>query len=109
MELNKERMGKAVVVHVQGEVDASNVEEFKQFLNGLMREEDKLFVVDMSALSFIDSSGIGALVGFFKRVRLGEGDVRLAALPDRIRKIFELTRLDRVFTIYENVKEAAEA
>jgi len=57
-------------------------------------------------VEFIDSSGLAAFVRLFKRVRIGEGDVRLCGLRPEVFKIFELTRLNRVFDIFETRAEA---
>ena len=63
-------------------------------------------VFDMSRVEFIDSSVIGALVGFMRKARDAGGDVKLAALTPDIETIFELTRLQKVFQIHDSVEEA---
>jgi anti-sigma B factor antagonist len=62
--------------------------------------------VDLRALDFFDKSGISALVNLFKRVRIGEGGVNLCNIKPEIMKLFELTRLNRVFDIYDSRPEA---
>ena len=67
----------------------------------------KYFVVDLGEVSFVDSAGLGALVRLYKRVRIGEGDVRLARVSPNVMQILELTRLNRVFDIFASPQEAA--
>jgi anti-sigma B factor antagonist len=60
----------------------------------------------MAAIDFIDSSGLGALVGALKGVSKEKGEIRIAGLSPEVRTIFELTRLHRIFDIYENIETA---
>jgi anti-sigma B factor antagonist len=66
-------------------------------------------VVDLTATDFLDSTGLGALVAGFKRLRAHDGDMRLVCSTARIRKVFELTRLDLVLPIFESVEDACRA
>ena len=71
-----------------------------------MREGRQRFVIDLAGVPFMDSSGLATLVQTFKRVRIGEGDVRIAALQDEVLRVFQLVRLDRVFDLYPDAEVA---
>lgn len=109
MEIREENLNDALVLHVVGDVDASTAADLKHHFEGALGRHHGVFVVDLSEVGFIDSSGLGALVGFYKQVRIGEGDARLCGLQEGVAKIFELTRLDRVFGIHPDVDAAVVA
>lgn len=94
------------LVKVSEELDARNAQQAKEFFKELVAEGSSSVVVDLSPLDFIDSSGLGALVTALKIARQDNGVVRLCALSPPVKSIFELTRLSRVFEIYETSDEA---
>jgi anti-sigma B factor antagonist len=83
---------------------------FKDRLEELKTEGKTNVVVDLSKADFMDSSGIGTLIGALTTMRKAGGDLKLACMKDRIKNLFVLTRLlGPIFTDYETVEEAAEA
>jgi anti-sigma B factor antagonist len=71
-----------------------------------MEAGEQKFVVDFSETGYIDSSGLGVLVSLSKKIREAGGDLRLAGLNDDLRTLFELTKLDTLFTIMGSAEEA---
>ena len=94
------------VISLAGEVDLYTAPEFKQQLLDVIGEGGKDVVVDFSDTTFIDSTTLGVLVGGVKRLRAQDGRLSLVCSDRNIRKIFEITGLDRVFTIYPTRDEA---
>ena len=94
------------VVTVEGFVDASTVGDLRDTLERLVREGRQRFVIGLAGVPFMDSSGLATLVQTFKRVRIGEGDVRVAGLQDEVLRVFQLVRLDRVFDLYPDAPAA---
>ena len=94
------------VIALAGEVDLYTAPEFKQQLLDVIGQGGKEVVVDFSDTTFIDSTTLGVLVGGVKRLRAQEGRLSLVCSDRNIRKIFEITGLDRVFTIYPTRDEA---
>jgi anti-sigma B factor antagonist len=94
------------VISLTGEVDLYTAPEFKQQLLEVIGEGGKDIVVDFSDTTFIDSTTLGVLVGGVKRLRAQEGRLSLVCSDRNITKIFEITGLDRVFTIYPTRDEA---
>jgi anti-sigma B factor antagonist len=86
------------VISLSGEVDLYTAPEFKQQLLEV--------IVDFSGTTFIDSTTLGVLVGGVKRLRSNDGQLSLVCSDRNITKIFEITGLDRVFTIYPTRDEA---
>jgi anti-sigma B factor antagonist len=96
----------AYVISLAGEVDLYTAPEFKQQLLDVIGQGGKEVIVDFSDTTFIDSTTLGVLVGGVKRLRTNEGQLSLVCSDRNITKIFEITGLDRVFTIYPSRDEA---
>jgi anti-sigma B factor antagonist len=98
--------GDTYVISLAGEVDLYTAPEFKQQLLEVIGEGAKDVVVDFSGTTFIDSTTLGVLVGGVKRLRSNDGQLSLVCSDRNITKIFEITGLDRVFSIYSTRDEA---
>ena len=94
------------VIELGGEVDLYTAPEFKERLVQVIEDGKKRLVVDLSKATFIDSTTLGVLVGGVKRLRTNDGQLSLVCNDRNITKIFEITGLDRVFTIYLTRDEA---
>ena len=99
----------AYLIALAGEVDLYTAPEFKQQLLEVVGQGGKSIVVDFSDATFIDSTTLGVLVGGVKRLRPSGGQLSLVCSDRNITKIFEITGLDRVFTIYETRDAAVGA
>jgi len=98
--------GGAYVISLAGEVDLYTAPEFKQQLLDVISQGGKEVIVDFSDTTFIDSTTLGVLVGGVKRLRTNDGQLSLVCSDRNITKIFEITGLDRVFSIYPTRDEA---
>ncbi len=96
----------AYVIALAGEVDLYTAPEFKQELLDVIAKGAKHVVIDLSETTFIDSTTLGVLVGGVKRLRTNDGQLSLVCSDRNITKIFEITGLDRVFTIHASRDEA---
>jgi anti-sigma B factor antagonist len=106
-DIKTEQLGDdAYVISLAGEVDLYTAPEFKQQLLEVIGQGGKQVIVDFSDTTFIDSTTLGVLVGGVKRLRTNEGQLSLVCSDRNITKIFEITGLDRVFTIYATRAEA---
>lgn len=101
-----ETAGDVVVVAVVGQLVVGNRQEFKQSVLDEVERGARRILVDFSETGYVDSSGLGALVSLNKRLREVGGELRLAALNDDMRTLFELTRLDTLFRLYVTRAEA---
>ena len=100
--------GSVSSVSVGGEVDLSTAPELKEVLNGVIDGGARYVLVDLSSATFIDSTTLGVLMGAVKRVRPEGGEIAIACKDQNIRKIFEITLLDRVFAIFDTPEEGGE-
>jgi len=97
----------ARVVIVGGEVDVYTAPLLRDALDQQIAAGHVHLVVDLDAVEFMDSTGLGVLVGRLKLVRNRSGWLRVVCSNERVLKVFGITGLDRVFTIAESVEEAA--
>ncbi|AXQ94720.1 STAS domain-containing protein [Cereibacter azotoformans] len=106
MNLEAEARGDLLVVRVQEErIDAASAIQFKDRMRELVAAPCPRVLLDLSRVTFLDSSGLGAVVSVMKL--LGpDRRLELAALGPVVQKVFRLTRMDRVFTIHERVSDA---
>jgi anti-sigma B factor antagonist len=105
--LKVEERGDVAVLAVSGEVDVATVPRLREQLHGLVASGTPRIVVDLDAVDFLDSTGLGVLVGALKRVRANGGELALVCTAPRIRKVFEVTGLTKVFALFDSVDEAA--
>jgi anti-sigma B factor antagonist len=101
--------GDVYVISLAGEVDLYTAPEFKQQLLEVIAQGASNVIVDFSNTTFIDSTTLGVLVGGVKRLRTNDGQLTLVCSDRNITKIFEITGLDRVFSIYGSRAEAVAA
>jgi anti-anti-sigma factor len=109
LEFVTEERGELAIVSPRGDVDADSAGQFQDELDRLLGNGIRFFIVDLENVGFVDSAGLATLIRLYKRVRIGEGDVRLAAVPPQLKEIFALTRLDRVFEVVDTPGEAARS
>jgi anti-sigma B factor antagonist len=98
--------GGVTVVEVDGQLIVGNRHELKDMIQAALDRGERKLLVDFSRTGYIDSSGLGALVSISKRIRESTGELRLAGLNDDLRSLFELTKLDTLFTITETPEQA---
>lgn len=107
MQLKAEEIGEIVQLTIEEErMDAHNSGAFKEQMLVLFDEGKCNLIIDLSAVRFVDSSGLGALVSGFKNASARDGSLKLCGLQPQVRSMFELTRLHRVFEIYTTPEEA---
>lgn len=97
------------VVHVAGEIDVYTVSTLRDRLDAVIERGEHHLVIDLSAVTFMDSTGLGVLVGRLKLVRAVGGSMRLVTANERVLKVFAITGLDKVFEIHRSVAEAVAA
>jgi anti-sigma B factor antagonist len=106
LDLNVRRQGDHAVLEVAGEIDVYTAPKLREKLIELVNDGSYHLVVDLERVDFLDSTGLGVLVGGLKRVRNHDGSLGLVCTQDKILKIFRITGLTKVFPIHDSVDEA---
>ena len=93
------------IVHVGGEIDVYTAPGLRHELDEQIRLGCTDLVVDLTNVTFMDSTGLGVLVGRLKLIRTQGGTMRILGARERVLKVFTITGLDRVFAIVETLDE----
>ncbi|GMU34030.1 MAG: hypothetical protein AMXMBFR20_19020 [Planctomycetia bacterium] len=99
----------ATIVSLEGDVDLHHSPALHAALVEVAGERPKRLVLDMSGVPYIDSSGVGTFVEVFRRVTAYKGKMIFFGLNDRVRSVFEITKLDKFFVICQNEDQATQA
>ncbi len=92
--------GGRYTVTVRGELDVATSPALRGELHSLVEQGARSIRLDLSGTTFIDSSGLGVLVGALKRLREAEGEtITLSGMQDQVRKVFEITGLTTLFAV----------
>lgn len=103
------RVGDRTVVQVAGEIDVYTAPALREELAAQQEVGPVHLVVDLTDVPFMDSTGLGVLVGALKRARTTGGDLRLVIDQEKVLKVFRITALTQVFQIHETLDEALAA
>lgn len=98
--------GDWTVLTVAGDLDVVGAPDLRQYVMTAVHDGNHRLVIDLTGVDFIDSFGLGVLVGALKRTRLLDGDLLVVVPEPRLRRVFELCDLDRVFTLHLALAEA---
>jgi anti-sigma B factor antagonist len=105
LRLRSRKSGAATVVEVGGEVELHSASQLRDELLRAGETEHPCVVVDLSRVTFIDSTGLGVLVGALKRVR-EKGALSLVCPQRQVRRVFEITGLTKVFPMFDRLEDA---
>jgi anti-sigma B factor antagonist len=109
LDLNVRREEGHAILEVTGEIDVYTAPRLREKLIELVNEGSYHLIVDLEKVDFLDSTGLGVLVGGLKRVRNHDGTLQLVCTQEKILKIFRITGLTKVFPIHATVADAAAA
>jgi len=110
LETKHERLGRAVhVLALSGDLDAHTFPAFQERLERTVAEGARAVVIDGKALAYVSSAGLGVLKRMVKDVRADGGDIRLAALTEKIRNIMNLLGFSKIIQVFSTVEEAVES
>jgi anti-sigma B factor antagonist len=101
-------LGTNTILHLRGSLNALTAPGIRGVIDALVEERRLRVTLDLGNLELIDSSGVGAIVSLFKRLRMLGGDVTIARLRGQPREIFRILGLERVFSVVETVEDEAE-
>jgi anti-sigma B factor antagonist len=96
-----------VIVSISGDIDAYHSPKLKEEMEKYTSGEVKEILLELSDVPYIDSAGLGTLVSILRETRNGKKSLKLIGLRPNIKRIFEMTRLDKIFEVYDTVEESA--
>ncbi len=102
LEIRIERKDDSVIVQPTGEIDLSCSADLRHELRDVQRSKPKKLIIDLQQVPYMDSSGVATLVEAMQSARREKTSLILCSLQDKVRSMFEIAKLDSVFTITEN-------
>jgi anti-sigma B factor antagonist len=110
MEMKEEKQGDVLVVRLNGELmGGEDTLAFQKRVYQTIQDECVYVVVDMTDVKWMNSAGLGILMACLTTLRGSEGDLRLANVPERVRRPLEITKLDSVIRIFNGVDKAVQS
>lgn len=110
MEILQRREGNIVLLDIYGTITlGESKEKFARVMDDLLSEAHVNVLVNFSNINYLDSTGIGELVGYMNRFVESKRQLKLLRPHDRIRKLLQITKLDTIFEIYEDEQEALKS
>lgn len=106
MHINFEEKQGIFIFRINGIVDINTSPEFKKAFDHFINEDHNKIVIDLTDVGYIDSSGLATLVEIFKKLRNAGGKFKLVGLSEKIKGLFEITKLDKLFDIKKDEEEA---
>ncbi|MFJ5698475.1 STAS domain-containing protein [Arthrobacter sp. NPDC093139] len=106
MELSYEVKDSYAEIRASGRLNMVSAPKLRDFVAGVVASGSSRIVVNLGETPFMDSSGLGALIGCLKVARQAGGDLRIAAVQPQVKMVLELTSMDRVLTSYATAEEA---
>ncbi|MFW5808036.1 MAG: STAS domain-containing protein [Spirochaetota bacterium] len=106
MEINKRETNDIVILDITGEIDLYNAPEIKDIINKLVEEQKYNVIINLEKVTYIDSSGIGALISSLSNLKKYQGGLKIINVFASVRKVFELTKLTSFFEIFDSEDEA---
>ncbi len=106
MDINKRTKDDIVVLDITGEIDLYNAPEIKDIINKLIEEKKYNVIINLEKVSYIDSSGIGALISSLSNLKKYQGGLKIINVYASVRKVFELTKLTSFFEIFDSEEDA---
>ena len=108
MDVGFKRSGHTLIVSLSGELDHHSAEKIREKIDGTMEKGFKNLIFNFKKVSFMDSSGIGVIIGRYKKVQGKGGSVCITCLNDKIKRIFEISGLFKIIPYYPNDEDALE-
>jgi anti-sigma B factor antagonist len=97
------------VVSISGDIDLETSPQLRDFLKPKLAKKTPALLLDFGGVNYIDSSGLATLIEYFQSVQSFKGKLALAALSPRVKNVFEIVRLEQIFSIHPDVPSALAA
>ncbi len=96
------------IISISGDIDAYHSPKLKEEMEKFIKSETENIILNLTDVPYIDSAGLGTLVSILRESRNYKKELKLVGLRKNIKRIFEMTRLDKIFLIYDTVEESKE-
>ena len=109
MQITERTEDNVPVVSITGDIDLETSPQLRDFLKPKSSKKTQLLLLDFSGVNYIDSSGLATLIEYFQAVQNFQGKLALASLSPRVKNVFEIVRLEQIFSLHPDVPSALAA
>ena len=106
MQLSNIKQDDVVICNIVGDIDINSSPDIRKSFEKLVSGKEGKMVINLSKVSYIDSSGLATLVELLKKTKNYGGIMKLSGLTEKVRGLFEITKLEKLFQIYETSENA---
>jgi anti-sigma B factor antagonist len=106
MAMKTENKNGAIVCYMEGEIDINTAPDMKKNFEKILAKKVPKMVINFSKVTYVDSSGLATLVEILKLMRTYDGKLRLSNLSPKIKSLFEITKLEKLFEIMADETQA---
>ncbi len=108
MKISQEQKNDVVICKIEGEINLNTSPELRKIFEELINKNVKKVLVDFSQVGYIDSSGLATLIELFQRLKKISGKLRICDMQEKVKNVFEITKLHKLFEIYDSQELALE-
>jgi anti-sigma B factor antagonist len=106
MQISKTKQQDVIICNINGDIDLDSSPDIRKAFDELATARQQKIVISLKDVSYIDSSGLATLVEMLKKSKSYGGRLKLSNLADRVKGLFEITKLEKIFQIYDTQEEA---
>jgi anti-sigma B factor antagonist len=106
MNISRKQDNGIITYQIKGDIDINSSPDIREAFEAAVKEEAGKIIVDLDNVSYIDSSGLATLVEMLKKTRAYGGKLRIANLAPKVKSLFEITKLEKLFDIFDTEQEA---
>ncbi|MFH1621830.1 MAG: STAS domain-containing protein [Candidatus Omnitrophota bacterium] len=106
MNIKQEKYNDIIICILEGEININTSPELRKTFNDIVNNNHKKVLVDLAGVSYIDSSGLATLIEIMQRLKKVNGKIRFSDMSEKVRNIFEITKLIKLFEIFDSRQEA---
>ena len=109
MQVKQEDKNGVMICQVSGEIDINSAPQMKKIFDKLVNEKKEKLIINLKDVSYVDSSGLATMVEILKGLRSYGGKLKLSNLSTKVKNLFEITKLEKLFDIAQEEEEAIKA
>ncbi len=110
MDLEFKNKDDKLIIYMAGELDHHSAEEVRNKIDDrLDRDNITKLIMDFSGVSFMDSSGIGVVIGRYKKLSTKKGNICVTRVKGSVKRVFELSGMFKIIKLYDSIEEAIES
>ncbi len=106
MNINTEKKNEVIICHIDGDININTSPQLRKAFEEFVEKDMKKIIVDFSSVSYIDSSGLATFIELLQRLKKSGGSFRICSMNQKVKNIFEVTKLHKIFEIFDTQSSA---